>query len=311
MMAMTANAATLSLPLDNLNVGWGSSYDAATKTITFTGAWKGRGWGYSSPNFADYSAYDEVVIEFEPCAFKVKAQIEYADENGEKLSTMSVSDMTEVGSTQVIVKLDAELKSRVLQIYLQNAEAGTLVLTNAYLAGEGDIEKPQTKDLFPDFKSKGTVNDDGTLTIDATAKDWGWFAPWYGDMNASDYDYLILELAEAAAFNIQVSIQCPDVPDQKATLSAGDLILKMPLDPETKAHIKTIALQNAQKGTFIVKAIYLATQAYVDNMTTGISQVQTVNQKSVRQVRYNLAGQRVNTDYKGIVIENGRKFIQK
>ena len=42
---------------------------------------------------------------------------------------------------------------------------------------------------------------------------------------------------------------------------------------------------------------------------TGISSV--VNDKKAAAVTYNLAGQRVSKDYKGIVIKNGAKYIAK
>lgn len=46
----------------------------------------------------------------------------------------------------------------------------------------------------------------------------------------------------------------------------------------------------------------------IDGSTTGISKIQTSATKSVR---YNLAGQKVGADYKGVVIENGKKFVNK
>ena len=47
----------------------------------------------------------------------------------------------------------------------------------------------------------------------------------------------------------------------------------------------------------------------VEAGSTGIS---TVNaQKTQNNVIYNLAGQKVGNDYKGIVIMNGKKFMQK
>jgi hypothetical protein len=62
---------------------------------------------------------------------------------------------------------------------------------------------------------------------------------------------------------------------------------------------------SAMETTMNVTAMYLA----VDEPTTGINKipVKVVN----NGVRYNLAGQKVDKSYKGIVIENGKKFIQK
>ena len=46
----------------------------------------------------------------------------------------------------------------------------------------------------------------------------------------------------------------------------------------------------------------------VDASATGISSVESKQQPSVR---YNLAGQKVGADYKGVVIENGKKVVVK
>ena len=47
-----------------------------------------------------------------------------------------------------------------------------------------------------------------------------------------------------------------------------------------------------------------------DQIITGINTIET-KKAVVDGVTYNLAGQKVNTNYKGIVIKNGKKFIQK
>ena len=36
---------TEELNMQDMDNGWSSTYDAATRTITFTAAWGGRGWG--------------------------------------------------------------------------------------------------------------------------------------------------------------------------------------------------------------------------------------------------------------------------
>ena len=61
----------------------------------------------------------------------------------------------------------------------------------------------------------------------------------------------------------------------------------------------------------------LANTYYFDNVSwklkvdeAGVKELDTVKQPMNGQ-KYNLAGMRVGDDYKGIVIQNGRKFIQK
>lgn len=302
LMAMSASAAKQSLPLDNLSTGWGSSYDAATKTITFEAAWKGRGWWLSD---VDYSAFDEVVVEFEATSCSVQLVVEYAVD-GATSSKVSAN----AGETRVSVTLDETNKAHVKQIYLQASAACTLTLTDAYVAAKGDVEKPQTKDLTADFTSKGVVNDDGTLTIQATEKTWMWLGKWYGDSDFSAFDYLMLELAEPAEFNIQVTMQFTEGDEQKQILQAGETQLLMKMDADRKAHVKQVALQNAAVGSFTVKTLYLATEDYVNSITVGVERISTSSQLP-SGIRHNLAGQRVDKAYNGVVIENGRKKVKK
>ena len=58
-------------------------------------------------------------------------------------------------------------------------------------------------------------------------------------------------------------------------------------------------------GTTILKKIEIWD---LDMEPTGIK---TLNNKAQNGVRYNLAGQKVDANYKGAVIMNGKKFIQK
>lgn len=49
----------------------------------------------------------------------------------------------------------------------------------------------------------------------------------------------------------------------------------------------------------------------IDGSATGINGVKSEGGKAKSHVLYNLAGQRVGKDYKGVVICNGRKYLQK
>lgn len=124
-LALPASADTLDLSLADLGSGWDSSYDAATKTITFDGAWTGRGWWLGE---ADYSQWDQVVVECEPCACYVQIVVEYNAEGVE-----STTSGVNAGAEKIACELNAEAKNSVKQIYIQSAEAGTLTLKAAYL----------------------------------------------------------------------------------------------------------------------------------------------------------------------------------
>ncbi|WP_288317776.1 Ig-like domain-containing protein [Xylanibacter caecicola] len=67
----------------------------------------------------------------------------------------------------------------------------------------------------------------------------------------------------------------------------------------------TFALYTTVDGNAVLPCLYV-----LDNTTTGINNP-TVNVLDKNAPVYNLAGQRVSMDTKGILIQNGRKFINK
>ena len=72
------------------------------------------------------------------------------------------------------------------------------------------------------------------------------------------------------------------------------------------SRVQQAALQVSAEATIIITDIYLVMDV------NGIQEtVSLTKSASANAPMYNLAGVRVNKDYKGIVIQNGRKFIQK
>lgn len=113
------------LSLASLGSGWDSSYDAASKTITFDGGWKGRGWWIGG---SDFSAYKDVVVNFAVTDATIKLVVQYGDDSN---NTPDV--YANAGATSIKVELDGAKSDNVKQIYLQRENAGTLVLESAYL----------------------------------------------------------------------------------------------------------------------------------------------------------------------------------
>jgi hypothetical protein len=73
------------------------------------------------------------------------------------------------------------------------------------------------------------------------------------------------------------------------------------------SQVKQAALQAAEDATYQISAIYLVKNADPE----GIEERVYVAGFDANAPIYNLAGMRVGKDYKGIVIQNGRKFILK
>jgi len=127
--------------------GWGSSYDAATKTITYDSDWTGRGWWFGKTEDgeegANFSSYDEVVVKFEPVEWEMRLIVEY---NGE-MATTTVP--TSAGASTVSATFDAAGKSNVMQIYIQSSKAGQVKLLEAYLVkAGGEVVDPDCVIIF-------------------------------------------------------------------------------------------------------------------------------------------------------------------
>ena len=141
------------LSLAKLEYGWNErSYDASTKTITFTDAWAACGWNVN----ADWSDYERVVVTFAqpaPCNGVLKA--EYSDTHGADYGFVE-------GDTKVEMLLDNTRKSYVKGVYLSNEVAGVeLVLESAMLlhnSVEDDAE-------YGVYNRAVTSNDYGTICL--------------------------------------------------------------------------------------------------------------------------------------------------
>lgn len=68
----------------------------------------------------------------------------------------------------------------------------------------------------------------------------------------------------------------------------------------------TVSRKNADANNAVLRFVEITVNP---SGTTGINNITVDNAK--KGVRYNLAGQRVNESYKGVVIENGKKIIVK
>lgn len=113
--------------------GWDSSYDAETQTITYDEDWRGRGWWLGE---ADYSDYDQVVVEIEPVEFAMRIVCEYVEGTKETNNSVDIP----AGESKGVLVFNTELKNKVSQIYLQSTKAGTVVLKAAYLENGVEVD---------------------------------------------------------------------------------------------------------------------------------------------------------------------------
>lgn len=254
LVAMSASAAQLDLSLDDLGAGWSSSYDAATKTITYEGAWVGRGWWLEA---ADYSAYDNVVIDFETQDLGVQLVIEYNND------VKSTTQWVDAGKTQIIATLDATGKASVKQLYIQSSKAGTVVLKRAYVATSDAVEKEAVKDLV--------LSTGDNLTLAAGGYGWNCPQSWLAK-DVTEYNTMIFEIASiegGAKTTVQLvpaaggdaeNLEIPFVTSSEAKTYA--------LDISAYNTLNQFAYQNTNKGadedeTAIKESKVIVTKVYL------------------------------------------------
>lgn len=93
-----------------------------------------------------------------------------------------------------------------------------------------------------------------------------------------------------------------------ATVASGSTSYKIVLNAEDIEKLKV-------KGLFVNGHYNIVTAANliqpVKNPSTGINNASLVAPAAKNAPVYNLAGQQVNASYKGVVIKNGKKYVQK
>ena len=202
-------------------------------------------------------------------------------------------------------------------IYFSETEAQSITVEgegiSKTLVGGGDTPAPQPAgdvvSLIDKFTGcwngaeTATANADGSITY--AAKQWGGLAAWLAGETPADYsayDNIVFEFAEPTPCAVQGFVQYGDQSDNKTWVEAGTTKAVCALG-DGKAAINQIALQCAEDATLTITKIYLE--------KAGETAIQSTKAQAKAGIRYNLAGQKVDANYKGIVIENGKKFMVK
>ena len=207
-------------------------------------------------------------------------------------------------------------------VFLLNG-TGNMTVTKITILQEGGGVTPQPEgekvsiiDQFVNTWSAEenySVNGDGSITFNAVA--WGGLAAWLAPEGVlsdwTQYSKLVFEFENnPVPVAVQGFVQCLDNDNAEVNSTwwgnAGITKLECPFEGKDMSRVQQAALQVSDVATVIITAIYLVRD--VNGIEETVALTKNVN---VNAPIYNLAGVRVNKDYKGIVIQNGRKFIQK
>lgn len=368
---------TQDLGLGSLGSG-AAQYDATTHTITFAENATNKGWWYDSTTGADYSHFDNVVIEFDPATTaEGDVVVEYND--GTESSSVSFNP----GATCVVVPLNGTAKNNIKQIYIMGNPGVSVTLKSAYVAissatPTANLGTPPTWTIAGskllvgsdwdtnDEKNNMTTTDNITytlvkenVTLEANTdykykvvKNHSWDNENYG--NGSDD--AILKVTETAIYKVTFTFNAQTkvlTATAEKTGEAGPIVhtysvmgnivddWKTDIDmTEGEGGIYTVTINNVAAGSYEFKvrldhawAIAYPSDNYQltvekDNSTVVITYNSSTNEVNAtvtpptgiealtidtdaNALMYNLAGQRVDKDYKGVVIKNGKKVVVK
>ena len=203
-------------------------------------------------------------------------------------------------------------------VFLLNGDGNITVTKLVLCKKDGTIVPPPVEEkesIIDKFtgnwngEETNTHNADGSVTYNG--KQWGGLSAWLCDENDTPSDWsaytkLVFEFAEPTPAACQGFIQTT-TEDITYWGVAGIVKLECPFEGKDMSQVKQAALQAAEDATYQISAIYLVKNADPE----GIEERVYVTGFDANAPVYNLAGMRVGKDYKGIVIQNGRKFILK
>lgn len=313
-MALCANA---SEQISTAFGSWGDGCTVEGNTLTFTGAWKGAGVNFTTGDgetepkkCTDFSDYDYLWVTFSETTCDFKLCTQYTLNYNQDVSVEAISGTLVLG-----VKLNENYSDQFAQYYLQSKATGKLVVTGAYVGTEEEYKamlagnKPKKSDLTLTDLGSGW----GNSTYDAATKtvtigdDWSGKGWWLEKADYSDFDKVVINFASATTANGKVVVEYNgDKDGSSAEFAEGATSVEVELKADFKNTVKQIYIQGPAGSTYTLASAYVCVKDYV---ATGISQAIVAPAAKSSKI-YNLAGQEVSKSYKGVVIKNGKKYVQ-
>ena len=303
-MAICANAATAIGTSFN---AWDEKCVVDGNTLTFTAGWAGAGmWIGSGDN--DFSDYDYLWVTFSESTCDFNLVVEHTPEK------KPITGEFNSGTLVAGVALNEALSDHVMQYYLQSKSAGKLVVTGAYVGTEEEYKamlagnKPKKSDLTLSDLGSGW----GNSTYDAASKtvtivdDWSGKGWWLDKADYSDFDKVVINFATPTAINGKLVVEYNGADAGFAEFAEGATSVEVALDAAAKNSVKQIYIQGPAGAQFVLASAYVCVKDYV---ATGISQTIAAPAAKSSKV-FNLAGQQVGKSFKGVVIKNGKKYVQ-
>lgn len=310
-VCMNVNAGEKDFDLNPSNWGWGWGTAPAELadgilTINFGGGYAAFSTGYDPA--VDWSEWTSLVFVIDSYDGDYgKVLYKFSDNAGENV-IKEFGAITE--QTEIVLPIDAtanEWVKTVKQVAIQGGNtAATMKVSRVYLANDKVIDNSVIW--------KGSANQGTGWSWDATV---GLTGADFANLKSGDaltLEYTINGEAEYHQFKalfgqwgnqehkMPASLAAVVNEYDCAALEDGTTSYEIAL---TDDDIATLKAEGLRLSGFDVTFTKLAIKS-----TTGINAIKTAK-PAQSNVIYNLAGQKVGADYKGVVIKNGKKFFQK
>lgn len=320
-----------------ITLGEWSPWDDATTTVkgntlTMSAAWAGAGnWQANDGKCADWSEGDYLELDVSNCTGSFNVTVEYndgksKDEKGNPTVVGKSTGTIGAGDKVCYVKLNGDYSANVIQLWLQSTTANiSITVDKAYLIDEDEytkqIEEAAKERRVRDFDLDKVDQFWGDCTYDISThtatfpKEWGGAGWWLGNNSLKDFKSVVFVI-EPATIKTLVTVTVAGGDPAQVDINAGETIGIADISGFSSNNINQVMLQNEKPGTVTIVKAYASTlsptdeASYINSQATTISSV-TVSKKANEGATYNLAGQRVGKNFRGMVIHNGKKYIQK
>lgn len=288
-----------------------------TKTeIQFT-----KGWSWTNITPEDYAWPDltdltYLVVKYSSSTTDVNVIIQY-DKTGETNEWGDVYNQSQATGSAfadgglIVVPLDPDHKAKISQVAVQNQNnTGNFIISEIYFANNDECDAAKAEDAAKEKQIDINPADvfsgfaDGILSVPADPTHWN--AKWLGK-DVSNFKAIVFEFGKVTV-NAKLNTQGTENVEIPINVSEEPVTIGYNF-PDGYTKFNQVALQvNEEKALNVeIKRIYLTTKTYT---TTGINDAIAAPANDNAPM-YNLAGQKVDNSYKGVVIKNGKKFFQK
>lgn len=279
LMATINISAKVQLSLWTLGKSWNTSYNASSKTITFSNSgWDGGcGWEFGDK---DISATPYLVIEFDNLTQEVAVKYEGksstdADENHTATSS-NIASGTSVAYIDLSSNGTYTLK-KAGNAYLQVGTAGDVKIKDAYLLSSEEyteetryssreISNLDLSSLNQEGTSSGSSYNSTTHTISFTENNYNDYFGWWDSSSKTTYKSLVAVLSAKTSQDLFFQIE-NSTPSKDVTISSGTLLGIIDVDGlGDKKDYNKIIFKNPNKPSFdvTISKVYFSSLSKTD-----------------------------------------------